>query len=571
MTNPPPRIDTPDTPTYNAIVLIGMLKVMDCIRHFRPMVVVIILGLLALAVNAQNTLTVDEQIRRAETLGIKGKYTEAIMLLQRLSLRDPGNARVYLSLASWQENRLLQSIEVPALDREVRKVMLRERIYDARYRDGVRDLLDTYARGVMNLPEARTMREQAQLLTSQELPVSISEFTPLVLPGNPAVFTYNINDPRLAPAQQGMRRSLITTTPLPTSNRLLKDPKYGGSAKPEYAKWTFPNTIYAYEFDGIDRTWKLRFRILWQDVPERADIRANQARQVAQFMLRLSGLVKAESGLGPRFSEDGVVNIWLAEDGNMGAEEYGENVYVFQVAAARTELEWVRELMHEYGHQALPTVGGYTDPEWSASGRLGERLFLRWLFANPDTDLDNRGWTLGLDPVRLQERRINVLERKFAALGPEDKMLQGTDADAMDAFVGMALYLDITHGGEWLAKALGEVKSPAYTGKLGFLDTVVALEKASQLQDQPTVTLRLRDLPENLPLWVYLEAGNWGATIDRADRLNLTITATVDGKDCPVTPAGAFRTGDITAGWHVITLKADGGIPSYRTLRLLRP
>ncbi|MEI7834373.1 MAG: hypothetical protein WCJ56_14395 [bacterium] len=528
--------------------------------------------LLLLGVGAQaSSFYADEQIRRADALAGDGNYTGAIDLLRGLSLREPGNARVYLELANWQKNRLLQNIDVPTKNMQEREVMLRERIYDIRYHDGVRDLLDTYARGVMNLPEANALRQRAQLLISQELPVTMSEFSPLVLPGNPAVFTYNINDPHLVPAQMGMRRSLITTTPLPTSNRLLKDPKYGGSGKPEYARWTFPNIIYAYEFDGTDRTWKLRFRILWQDVPERTDIRANQARQVAQFMLRLSGLVKAESGLGPRFSEDGVVNIWLAEDGTMGAEEYGENVYVFQVAAARTELEWVRELMHEYGHQTLPTVGGYTVPEWAASGRLGERLFLRWLFANPDTDLDNRGWTLGLDPVRLQERRINVLERKFAAVGPEDKMLLGTDADAMDAFVGMALYLDITRGGEWLAKALGEVKSPAYTGKLGFLNTVVALEKASQQQGQPTVTLRLRDLPENLPLWVYLEAGNWGATIDRADRLNLTITATIDGKECPVTPAGAFRTGDITAGWHVITLKADGGIPSYRTLRLLRP
>ncbi len=528
-----------------------------------------------MGVRAQTpTSPVDEQINRAETLGISGDYSGAIALLNGLVQRNADNARAYQVLAIWQENRLLHSIEVPTDNMQERQQMLRERIYDVRYRDGIRDLLDTCARGMINLPEARALRQRAQLLTSQELPITMTEFTPLVLPGNPAVFTYTINDTQLPPEQLGIRRSLITTTPLPTSVRLQKDPKYGANPtpdKPEYANWTFPNVLYAYEFAGDSRTWNLRFRVLWQNVPDRADIRTNQARQVAQFMLRLSGLVRANSGLGPRFSEDGVVNIWLAEEGEVGAEVYGENIYVYQVAAARTDLEWVREMMHEYGHQTLPTVGGYVDPEWAASGRLGERLFLRWLFANPDADLDNRGWTLGLDPVRLQERRINVLERKFAAVGPDNKMLLGTDVDAMDSFVGMALYLDVTRGGKWLAKTLGEVKTPSYAGKQGFLNTVVALEKASQNVDQPTVTLRLRDLPEKLPLWVYLETGNWGGTIDRADHMNLTITATVDGKDCPVTPAGSFHTGDITAGWHVITLKADGGLPSYRELRLMRP
>lgn len=66
----------------------------------------------------------------------------------------------------------------------------------------------------------------------------------------------------------------------------------------------------------------------------------------------------------------------------------GRDLYLYAAGVACPPGEWLRELAHEYGHIALPGIGGFTrtDDPW-ADGELGELLFIKWLAASGESVL----------------------------------------------------------------------------------------------------------------------------------------------------------------------------------------
>ncbi|MBM3947035.1 MAG: hypothetical protein FJ315_06520, partial [SAR202 cluster bacterium] len=48
------------------------------------------------------------------------------------------------------------------------------------------------------------------------------------------------------------------------------------------------------------------------------------------------------------------VQVWLAREGEAGGELYRDQIYLFAVQEARSPVEWLRELAHEYSHLLLP-------------------------------------------------------------------------------------------------------------------------------------------------------------------------------------------------------------------------
>ena len=518
---------------------------------------------------------VDEAITQAKTLGDNHNYDGAIKILKRATERYPTNARVYLALANWQEMQGLFT-RVADISTAARATM-RHQLNQKPYADIARDMFETYGLATMYVNHMQDIRETVAQLTAEEYPSALGEYGVLALPGDPTPFSFTLSDPNLPTEQRGVYQGLMTTRPLPVTPHYTADSKYGANPAayandPKYRNWQFQNMLLAYAYDRDKHEWNLRFRVMWQEVPGQQEQRAHLAQSTAQLLLRDSALLHAYTGLTtPRFSTDGAVNVWLAEGGDAGGESYNDSIYLQQVGVERSATEWVREISHEYSHQSFPVVGGYAKPEWGANGYMGEKLFLRWLLENRRTQDDPLAWLNEIDAQDVKTTRIDALIRQFAAQGPDSPALHATDEQAMNGFIGMALYLELTRGGTLLASNLKAMTTPSYAGDGGFLTTLTDGDLLQQSLDHPSVLLHLSGMPADIPYWVYLRAGIWQGTLTHSDTNPLKVAFEVDGKAARGDDEGNFFTPQLTKGWHRIKMIFDGDAPpTLSTLRLLR-
>jgi hypothetical protein len=555
----------------------------------------------------------EESIVRADALGANRDFDGAVALLKRAVDRYPTYTRVYLSLAYWQEIRGLYTNLADVRDSaglEERKARLRLKLND---NPGiVRELFDTLGRAMLYVPDAGEIQRKAADLVTSDYPQVLGENGPLALPGRPTLFTYTISDPRLPTDRRGTHQCLLIGPLLAPESAAFRDtsdsehpvvmvshPGYARDAKygdpaavkdPAYANITYNRMLVAYEYDSAVKCWFLRFRVMWSETPSRAEARLALARNTAQLLLRMNGLVRAYTDFAPRFalpkSETTMpphapwsVNIWLAEKGRAGGETDNDNIYLFEVGTPRSSAEWVREIAHEYGHETLPVVGGYTKPEWGANGRLGERLFLRWLLRNPDTLTDSHPWVRNIDPTHGKDARIDSLIRQFAALdrGPDSPKMTETDETAMNAFVGLCLYVEATQGGQMLKDVLDGMQSPLYADANGsFKRALEAKIVMEATVDQPVITLHLDDLPSGLPLWVYLQKGTWRLEFETSDDTPARMTVEVDDTPCrsdmPGSVSAVIKDGGPSGwGWHRIKcIPAGNTLPPLTMLRLIK-
>jgi len=540
----------------------------------------IILGLLlawAAAFAAPETTDLaepDAVIAQANTLGGQNEYVGAIQLLQNAIERYPSYAPLAIALANWQELRGLAELPNATGTLEERRALLRQN--PGAYPDLLNEVFETYGRAVMCAPTDTTLRKAIADETREDFPLMLGQYGALALPGDPTPFTYLLSDNRLPLESRGEMQGLITMRSFPVPKRYSKDPKYGAHPDtiqdPRYLYWSFSRMILAYDYDPLAKIWRLRFRVIWQDTPGQEEARLLLARQSAQLLLRLARVGQAYSGYAPRFSPDGVVNVWLANDGEAGGESYQENIYLQQVGTARSSNEWVRELAHEYGHQSIPVVGGYTKPEWASNGYLGECLYLRWLSKNLLGD--QHPWLRDGGLEAYARDRVTPLVKAFVANGPLAKNLSGTDATAMNGFVGMGLYLDMTRGGRALAQALNAMTSPNFAGPDGFLASLEEQDAYFQSVDRPIIGLRVAELPAEGPIWVYLRSGKWRGLVqrdvDNSTKAPLKCQLRFDGKELKVSEQGIFNTSELERGWHTMRITPLGNEGPAADVKLLR-
>src|SRR5262249_23113110 len=117
-----------------------------------------------------------------------------------------------------------------------------------------------------------------------------------------------------------------------------------------------------------------RFRI---HSPERAFTPIS--KKAGRFLALLWGMANRRFGRDCSRLRDDAIDVWLTSTGEAGGEQLNSSVYLYNINADRSGIEWARELAHEYGHYLLPGASGYTSPENWSNGLLGERLFLSWL------------------------------------------------------------------------------------------------------------------------------------------------------------------------------------------------
>jgi hypothetical protein len=110
-----------------------------------------------------------------------------------------------------------------------------------------------------------------------------------------------------------------------------------------------------------------------------------------------------------------------------------------------------------------------------------------------------------------------------------------------------------------------EMRTPAFTGPNGFLDSVDNMEQYLQGADHPVVWLRLRELPPGIPYALYLVNGTWNGEIAGVNLQPAQLQLSLDGKVLPLDLQGTFQLTNVAQGWHRVEVKALAGVPPELT------
>ena len=148
-------------------------------------------------------------------------------------------------------------------------------------------------------------------------------------------------------------------------------------------------------------------------------------------------------------------DVWLCTGGQTGGEQWQSNLYLYSLETPRSSIEWIREVVHEYSHLALPAVGGYDAPEYWANGYLGERLLVRWFQREPDGPPEVAAvWGDFSGAQNFDRLLVAPPLALYKKIGPSPLWLARRDEMGMRYLIGQALTFDDKHGAKRLGDAL---------------------------------------------------------------------------------------------------------------------
>ena len=262
----------------------------------------------------------------------------------------------------------------------------------------------------------------------------------------------------------------------------------------------------------LDTQQDLRFRVYSQDRDEKNDL----TPRVASMLLRLWDYSVRTWRLDHvQNINRGIVDVYLCYGGKAGGEQMIDEeappgkkpfkvntIYFYDLPSLTQPVEMAREVAHEYGHAILPAVGGYTEPEAWANGYLGEKLFMRWMrdemAAGHYGFLDSMLAPLeGLDAW--VKANVDPLVERAARNGPEPTLLAGQDAEAMNNYIGLALYISA------ILPPKAFMRSMLLTGTMRAKDYPEAIVLAAA--EFPKLTITPPKGLEGKPIWVPLGKG----------------------------------------------------------------
>lgn len=160
---------------------------------------------------------------------------------------------------------------------------------------------------------------------------------------------------------------------------------------------------------------------------------------------------EAANGLEP-------FDVWLCTGGGAGGEQWRSNLYLYNTETPRSSIEWLREVVHEYSHLALPPIGGYDAPEYWANGYLGERLLVRWFLRQKDGPAEvNALWGDFSGASNFERLLIVPPLVLYKKVGPSPKWLARKDEPGMRYLIGQALTFDDKYGSVRLGDAFSRL------------------------------------------------------------------------------------------------------------------
>lgn len=137
------------------------------------------------------------------------------------------------------------------------------------------------------------------------------------------------------------------------------------------------------------------------------------------------------------------------------------SIMIFRIHEPRTDTEWMRELMHEYGHVAWPDFKTFVPPiEPNANGVLSETMAPIWLAQNTEDDDDNKKIVYPL----IQQTALPVLQN-WLKEGPDSQTAVGVDEQARQYLQGLCVYIDRVYGTKVLLDVMTKLKDHNNTAK----------------------------------------------------------------------------------------------------------
>jgi hypothetical protein len=231
--------------------------------------------------------------------------------------------------------------------------------------------------------------------------------------------------------------------------------------------WPFPVADYGYVWTPKTQRWVMRARLhRGPGVDERLADRA------LATLLCLQVAAWEYLHREPAQRPGRVVHIWVTREGEAGARAVGHDLYLHAVGVERSPGEWLREIAHEYGHMALPGIGGFneTDDPW-ADGYLAELLFPKWLAAVGADECS--GWPMAEAERQAEPRRQELIAEALAARDGSSR-LGGADDRSRRYFLGLALHVEAVAGPLFLGEALARCPRGRPAGFVAAADQLAA-------------------------------------------------------------------------------------------------
>lgn len=153
------------------------------------------------------------------------------------------------------------------------------------------------------------------------------------------------------------------------------------------------------------------------------------------------------------------------------------DITLFTPGTARSESEWLREIMHEYGHVALPPIDGFAPPlEPFANGAIGETLGALWAANTPQNwqseklfstkrGRDCHGETSNQLNGQVQNQALPSLQA-WQTHGPTSPLRRDRSSLGLQYLQGLSVYIERTYG----ADVLGAAFSPLMKKNLSALE-----------------------------------------------------------------------------------------------------
>lgn len=412
---------------------------------------------------------------------------------------------------------------------------------------GLRDEAIDAAAAVLRLNPEHADRDNLMRLLAAGMPACMASLTPDSLPLPQVLIRLD-----LAPDRPGQTPEARNALVLRDETRLApaQDPKFGGR---------YDRASYGYVLDVINGRWRLTFTAHYLAAsPARGDL----AAKCVGLLLRAACV--GEAHLGSQVIGDKPHDVWLAEDGTPGAASWGESIYVLNVGAQREPAEWVRQVLHEYGHAVLPGIDHFAQPEPWANGRLGEQLFAQWLGQSRESGAghpwltaqppDQEGQSAPA-PVATLAALIKDADRcleAFLDAGPSSDLMAENTQAATDYYLGFANYVERAFGSDVLATAM------RLTAGNRCRDFAVGVQQALTRRATSEIALRsFGQQREAVREWVYLAGGKWQAKSDGSPEC-VSFNGRAVGVD--------FQdVGRIATGWHSVVLPSGATVTFRRS------
>ncbi len=313
----------------------------------------------------------------------------------------------------------------------------------ADHSDDLANALTAYVQASVAAPRVDTpLASIGAMITSRGMPRRLTGVQLSALRRSPGPFLYHsFSDGNTVLMLDGTTGHSVDT---------LTDPQNG---------WPFAAIASIYVPDSNEPSGSTLVCTVHFQTPDDRDL----AEHTARLLALLRNVLMKRTGQQPEFNN--AFNVWLSRNSATvpGGEQWRNNVYLYDIADQRSSIEWIREIAHEYGHLALPPLGGeYTDPEAWANGYVGERLMVRWL-ADPKyagQDAVEAAWGRTFDGYpNFKAKLIDPALAEFEHSGLSRTMLARKDGTGMRYLIGLCLWTDMTKGGPALGDLLWNATS----------------------------------------------------------------------------------------------------------------